>query len=67
MTDQQKNAIANVISSQKFKKGDVIVAENDPASSFYVIKEGTVSVIKGEKELRKMSNFLIIKKKYIIK
>jgi cGMP-dependent protein kinase 1 len=54
LTDQQKLAIANIISSQKFKKGDVIVAEGDPASSFYVIKEGTVVVLKGDKELRKM-------------
>ena len=55
MTDHQKNAIVNVISSQKFKKGEIIVAEGDPASSFYVIKEGTVSVLKGEKEIRKMA------------
>jgi len=54
LTDQQKNAIANVISSQKFKKNEIIVAEGDPASSFYVIKEGTVSVLKGDKEIRKM-------------
>lgn len=55
MTDHQKNAIVNVISSQKFKKGEIIVAEGDPASSFYVIKEGTVSVLKGDKEIRKMA------------
>lgn len=43
-----------MISSQKFKKGEAIVVEGDPASSFYVIKEGMVSVLKGEKEIRKM-------------
>lgn len=43
-----------MISSQKFKKGEIIVAEGDPASSFYVIKDGTVSVLKGDKEIRKM-------------
>jgi len=43
-----------VISSQKFKKGEAIVVEGDPASSFYVIKEGTVTVLKGDKEIRKM-------------
>ncbi len=29
--------------------------EGDPASSFYVIKEGTVSVLKGKKVIRKMT------------
>jgi cGMP-dependent protein kinase 1 len=40
--------------SQKFKPGEIIVHEGDPASSFYFIKEGTVSIVKGDKELRKM-------------
>jgi len=31
------------------------VNEGDPASSFYIIKEGTVQILKGGKELRKMA------------
>jgi cGMP-dependent protein kinase len=30
------------------------VTEGDPASSFYIIKEGTVTVLKGTKEVRKL-------------
>lgn len=54
LTNEQKDSIASVLSTQKFKKGEFIVAEGDPASSFYVIKSGDVSVLKGDKEIRKM-------------
>jgi len=33
----------------------MIVQEGDPASSFYIIKEGTVTVMKGDKDIRKLS------------
>jgi cGMP-dependent protein kinase len=33
----------------------MIVQEGDPASSFYIIKEGTVTVMKAEKDIRKLS------------
>ena len=39
MTEEQKNTIASVLITQKFKKGDAIVNEGDPASSYYIIKE----------------------------
>lgn len=39
MTDEQKDAAASVLISQKFTKGQTIVNEGDPASSFYIIKE----------------------------
>jgi cGMP-dependent protein kinase len=39
---------------QKFYKNQIIVNEGDPGSSFYIIKEGTVSVLKGNKEVRKL-------------
>lgn len=39
LTEQQKDSIATVFTQQKFKKGDFIVHEGDPASSFYVIKD----------------------------
>jgi len=54
MTSNQKDAAASVLISQKFAKGQTIVNEGDPASSFYIIKEGTVQILKGGKELRKM-------------
>jgi cGMP-dependent protein kinase len=54
LTIEQKDSIASVLTTQKFKKGEFIVAEGDPASSFYVIKSGEVAVLKGEKEIRKM-------------
>jgi len=54
MTSDQKDAAASVLISQKFTKGQTIVNEGDPASSFYIIKEGTVQILKGGKELRKM-------------
>jgi len=39
MTSDQKDAAASVLISQKFSKGQTIVNEGDPASSFYIIKE----------------------------
>lgn len=39
LTEQQKDSIATVFTMQKFKKGEFIVTEGEPASSFYVIKE----------------------------
>lgn len=54
MTNAQKNSIASAMSTQKFKKNDVIVAEGDQASSYYIIKKGTVSCLRGNEEVRKM-------------
>lgn len=38
-----------------FKKGEIIVSEGDNANSFYIIKKGKVSIIKGDKEVGVMS------------
>ncbi|KRX03427.1 Protein kinase-like domain [Pseudocohnilembus persalinus] len=54
LTNEQKDAIAAVLIVQKFYKNQIIVTEGDPASSFYIIKEGTVTVLKGTKEVRKL-------------
>ncbi|CAK82587.1 unnamed protein product (macronuclear) [Paramecium tetraurelia] len=54
LTNEQKDAIAAVLIVQKFYKNQIIVNEGDPGSSFYIIKEGTVSVLKGNKEVRKL-------------
>lgn len=47
LTNEQKDAIAAVLIVQKFYKNQIIVTEGDPASSFYIIKEGQVTVLKG--------------------
>lgn len=39
MTSEQKDAIAGVLISQKFGKGQTIVNEGDQADSFYILKE----------------------------
>lgn len=50
MTDSQKDAIASVLLSQHFKKGEAIINKGDMASSYYIIKSGTAQVI--EEDLR---------------
>ena len=44
MSDEQKDSIAAALISVRFKYGDTIVSEGDRADSFYLIKEGTVSI-----------------------
>ena len=39
LTVGQKNALASVLYTQKFSRGQVIVSEGDPGSSYYIIKE----------------------------
>ena len=39
MTNEQKDSVASVLITQKFSKGQSIVNEGDPGSSFYIIKE----------------------------
>lgn len=52
LTADQKDAIARNLISTKFQPGQAIVNEGDNADSFYVIKQGDVSILKGIKELR---------------
>ncbi|CAD8072813.1 unnamed protein product [Paramecium primaurelia] len=54
MTSDQKDSIAHALITTKFVPGQAIVNEGDQADSFYVIKSGEVSVLKGTKEIRKM-------------
>ncbi|CAD8120025.1 unnamed protein product [Paramecium sonneborni] len=44
LTQEQKDAVAGVLISQKFNAGEVIVNEGDQASSFYIIVEGQCGV-----------------------
>ena len=55
MTSDQKDAIANAMISVVYSKDDNIVNEGDMGSSFYILQEGSVVVIKGGKEIRQMS------------
>ncbi|KAL4488509.1 hypothetical protein ABPG72_013077 [Tetrahymena utriculariae] len=54
MTNEQKDSIANVLITQVFKKGEVIVADGDMASSYYIIKKGKVAIYKDDKMIREM-------------
>ena len=54
MTSDQKDSIGHALITIKFNPGLSIVNEGDQADSFYVIKSGEVSVLKGTKEIRKM-------------
>ena len=54
MTSDQKDSIANVLITQAFKKGEVIVSDGDQASSYYIIKKGKVAFFKGDTQIREM-------------
>ncbi|EGR27446.1 protein kinase domain protein [Ichthyophthirius multifiliis] len=52
MSDDQKDAIASALISVMFKPGQFIANEGDRADSFYLIKEGKVSIWKDGKMIR---------------
>ncbi|KRX11142.1 Protein kinase-like domain [Pseudocohnilembus persalinus] len=52
MNSDQKDSIAQGLISQKFEKGEVIVNDGDQADSFYMIKEGSVTIYKGTQFIR---------------
>eukprot|EP01017_Pseudomicrothorax_dubius_P018366 TRINITY_DN2034_c0_g3_i3.p1 TRINITY_DN2034_c0_g3~~TRINITY_DN2034_c0_g3_i3.p1 ORF type:complete len:734 (-),score=140.48 TRINITY_DN2034_c0_g3_i3:35-2236(-) len=56
MTPNQKDVIANNVITQRFEPGATIINEGDQASSFYIIKDGTVVVLKGEEETRRLQS-----------
>nr|CAD79353.1 cGMP-dependent protein kinase [Paramecium tetraurelia] len=55
MTEEQRDSIANVLITLKFKQGESIVNEGDMANSFYIIFQGTVQVTKQGQFLRYMN------------
>ena len=55
VTSAQKDAIASVMISQKYKENQDIVVKGDIGSSYYIIQEGTVSVLNDEKEVRRLT------------
>lgn len=54
LTPGQKEALVCSLTSHKFSNGQRIVNEGDPGDLFYIIKDGTVSCISGDREIRKM-------------
>lgn len=56
MTTEQKDAIANVLITQVFKQHNIIVNEGDMASSYYIIKQGQVEILKNQKFVRIMKS-----------
>lgn len=56
MTQSQKEAIAGALISQKFNPAESIVNEGDRASSYYIIKEGVVEVMKDGKCVRELKD-----------
>lgn len=51
---QQKEKVASSFVTLKYYKGQNIVEEGDPGSSFYIIKDGTASLLQGNLEERKI-------------
>lgn len=54
LTEQQKNELAKALIILKYSRNQVIVDEGDQSNSFYIIKEGTVNVYKGDDYIRSM-------------
>lgn len=54
LSNEHKDSIAAALITQRFSKDQTIVTEGDPGSSFYIIKEGTASLLKGSKEIKKL-------------
>ena len=55
LSNDHKDTIAGALITQEYQKGQVIVSECDPGSSFYIIKEGIASVWKGNRCLDKLT------------
>eukprot|EP00335_Anophryoides_haemophila_P000182 CAMPEP_0204821254 /NCGR_PEP_ID=MMETSP1018-20131115/6273_1 /ASSEMBLY_ACC=CAM_ASM_000518 /TAXON_ID=46462 /ORGANISM="Anophryoides haemophila, Strain AH6" /LENGTH=49 /DNA_ID=CAMNT_0051924701 /DNA_START=227 /DNA_END=376 /DNA_ORIENTATION=- len=49
MTDEQKDEILHVTFTKMFRIGQHIGIPEDPASSYYIIKEGSVLVMEDQK------------------
>lgn len=54
LSAEQKDVIASSLIRQKFYKGQLIIQEGDPGSTFYYMKEGSASVVKAGKVLRRL-------------
>lgn len=55
LSNEHKDAIAGSLIAQSYSKGQIIVNEGDPGSTFYIIKDGEASVWKGNKIIKKLT------------
>lgn len=55
LSNDHKDAIAGSVIVQNFVKGQTIINEGDPGSSFYIIKNGEASVWKGDQKKTKLA------------
>lgn len=46
LTNFEKAKICDCLTSEKFKKGDTIIKENDIGEKFYLIESGTADALK---------------------
>ncbi|EGR29318.1 protein kinase domain protein [Ichthyophthirius multifiliis] len=54
LNNEQKNSIASRLITTKYEKNEYIFNQGDNADSFFMIKEGIVSIWLGNKEIRKL-------------
>jgi cGMP-dependent protein kinase len=54
LKSQQKEKVAAAFVTLRYHKGQNIIQEGDPGSSFYLIKKGTAALIRGNVEERKL-------------
>lgn len=54
LSNLHKDTVAGSLISQNFVKGQTIVSEGDPGSSFYIIKSGEASAWRGNNMIGKL-------------
>ncbi|KRX10479.1 Protein kinase-like domain [Pseudocohnilembus persalinus] len=52
LTKEQKISLSQAFYTQKFKKGEGILFQNDPANSFYIVQQGEVTCLKNGEQVR---------------
>lgn len=67
LTSDQKDSLAANMYSRKFKGGQAIVKEGDKGDVMFIIKEGSVLVFKGGKELNQLKSGSIFGEQALIK
>src|SRR5689334_2420050 len=59
--DEAINAIAEVLTEIRFKKGDPIILEGEISDHVYFIKSGSVEIVKYRPEIQQVSRITILK------
>lgn len=54
LSKQQKVQLVDAFTEEVYKPGDVVFTEGDMGSKFYIIKEGEVVVVSGDKEVNRL-------------